>query len=456
MPLDYQQYKDEVTADILSVLASANCQPILFIGSGFSKRYAGAPNWEELLRQLAEKCPTIDKDFAYYKQTNPSLIEIGTIFADRYREWAWGAGREEFPAEYFSEKYPKDVFIKFMAAKLLQNLGPSKTGSYGSEALDAEIAALRAMSPHAIITTNYDELIEPLFPEYERVIGQQILGKPYLAIGEIFKIHGCVSDPLSMILTSNDYEDFEKDKKYLSAKLLTYFVEHPLVFIGYKAEDPNIKSILYDVDRMVRANFQLIPNIYILEWDPNLQENSYPARDRVLSVGEDINIRIKSISFSSYDWIFEALGSAGSLEKVNLKLLRALMARAVDLVRSDIPKKSLEIDFQTLEHAVESGDTFAKLFGVASLGDPSKVNLQYIYTITGVAEQLGYSHWTKAHELIGLLKINSDFDMKATDNTYHIKMKVGKAKGSVIHKYSEAAVDLLRKILNDEDYELRP
>ena len=84
--MDYKQYQEEVTQDILNVLGQAGCQPILFVGSGFSKRIAGAPNWEELLRKLATLCPNIDKDFAYYKQKNGDLIQIGTIFSDAYRE----------------------------------------------------------------------------------------------------------------------------------------------------------------------------------------------------------------------------------------------------------------------------------------------------------------------------------------------------------------------------------
>ncbi len=48
--------------------------------------------------------------------------------------------------------------------------------------------------------------------------------------------------PLSLVLTQGDYEAFETDKKYLSAKLLTYFAEHPLLFIGYGANDPNIRE----------------------------------------------------------------------------------------------------------------------------------------------------------------------------------------------------------------------
>ena len=44
MPMDYAQYQEEVGADIADVLKRAGCQPILFIGSGFSRRYAEAPS----------------------------------------------------------------------------------------------------------------------------------------------------------------------------------------------------------------------------------------------------------------------------------------------------------------------------------------------------------------------------------------------------------------------------
>lgn len=454
--MDYKQYQSEVTADITDVLASASCQPILFIGSGFTRRYSGGPSWEELLKKLAQNCPTIDKDFAYYKQLyNGDLKKIGSLFTDLYREWAWSPkGKGKFPAEYFTEAFAADIFIKHTVAELLANLGPNAKGSYGSAALDAEITALKSMSPHAVITTNYDQTIEPLFPDYLPVVGQQIMRLGYLAIGEIFKIHGCRSDPLSIILNEADYARFTADHKYLSAKLLTYFIEHPLVFIGYRAEDPNIKSVLYDVHRMVGAGFGLVPNIYVLEWDTTLTEASYPARDKVLSVGDDTNIRIKNISTSSFEWVFKAFGETGDLEKVNTKLLRSLMARAVGLIRSDIPKKHVEIDFKTLDHAVNSGEDFAKLFGVTSISDPAQVNLNYKYTLTQVGDELGVGGWHKAHQLIQVLFDQSEFDMKASDNIYHIKMRTGKAAGSFTNKYSEAAVDLLRAVAVGKPYKL--
>lgn len=78
MPTDYKQYQEEVTADVAKIIADASCQPILFIGSGFTKRYTQGPNWEELLGLLAKACPLIDKDFAYYKQAHGNdLTKIG-------------------------------------------------------------------------------------------------------------------------------------------------------------------------------------------------------------------------------------------------------------------------------------------------------------------------------------------------------------------------------------------
>ncbi len=455
MPLTYKQYQDEVTQDIANVLKLASCQPILFVGSGFAKRYAQGPNWSELLTLLAKDCPLIDKDFAYYEQTyNKDYAKIGTIFTDAYREWAWGKGKGKFPADFFDGQYKSDIFIKHAVSEHLKNLGPKK-GSYGTAAMDAEIEALKKISAHSVITTNYDTLVESIFPQYERVIGQQILRKPYLAIGEVFKIHGCVTDAQSIVINGADYARFEEDHKYLSAKLLTYFVEHPLIFIGYRADDPNIKKILYDVDKMVRmdhkGDYDLVPNIYILERDETIGELSYPARDKGITVAKDTNVRIKSISASSFEWVYKAFGQAGNLEKIDTKLLRSLMARSVELVRSSIPKKHVEIDFKTLEHAVNSGEEFAKLFGVTSLSDPSQVNLSYKYLLSGVATALGLKKgWNDAQKLLTILKENDDFDMKASDNKYHIS--IPSSRTNVIHRYTEAAVDLLRKVQSGEPY----
>ena len=44
--------------------------------------------------------------------------------------------------------------------------------------------------------------------------------------------------------------------------------------------------------------------------------------------------------------------------------------------------------------------------------------------------------------------------MKATDNKYHIALKLGHKSEQLFHKYTDAAVDLLRKVLNGEEYQI--
>lgn len=77
-----------------------------------------------------------------------------------------------------------------------------------------EISALRQIKPHAIITTNYDQMIEVLFPDLQPIIGQQILKGQQVSIGEIFKIHGCVREhrfhTIRLRLLREEEEVFER------------------------------------------------------------------------------------------------------------------------------------------------------------------------------------------------------------------------------------------------------
>lgn len=89
----YSDYQEEVRKLLTSSLDKTGSQPILFLGSGFSRRYFDGPTWVELLGYIKEKCPLIDKDVAFYIQEYSDPAAVGEFFAKKVREWAWGGGK---------------------------------------------------------------------------------------------------------------------------------------------------------------------------------------------------------------------------------------------------------------------------------------------------------------------------------------------------------------------------
>ena len=70
------------------------------------------------------------------------------------------------------------------------------------------------------------------------------------------------------------------------------------------------------------------------------------------------------------------------------KVLRALLHRSYDLVRHDIPRRTVQADFEMLERAVRTGPEFAKLFGITTISRPSSNSADYPYILTEVAERI--------------------------------------------------------------------
>lgn len=451
MPVSYASYREDMVKDIIDCIEELQCQPILFIGSGVSLRYFKAPNWYGLLEELVARCPNIDKPFVYFKQKFATPAAIGQELATHYFDWAWGDGRESFPDTLFVDSVHSHAFIKHEAARIIAECTPATFDAGMSDEHKRELQFLRAIAPHAIITTNYDTFLEAVFPDYAPIIGETIFRSNYSSVGELLKVHGCVSNASTVVLTQDDYSDFAKKRKYLSAKLLTYFLEHPLVFIGYSATDKNITQILADIDVILAANGEIIPNIYLVEWNPSVPDDEYPTREFVVDVGDGHSVRIKRIVTSSFQWVFEAFATQAPIHKVNVKLLRALVARTCQIVRHDIPRHTIQVDWQTLEHTLEASENLAHVLGIQTVANSSMINADFPFTLTEVAKKIGGKHWNMAQKLLDKIEKDKKFNIKNNDNSYHVAIKVGKA---VMHKYSELLVDLLRKVKKGDPYDL--
>lgn len=445
---EYNEYQEQIKEDIKNCIETMECLPILFIGSGLSKRYFNAPNWDELLSLMAQKNP-ISKPFAYYKQNFSNNCLIGSELAKEYSNWAWSDEKSQFDTTLFSQNYTLDIFLKSKIAEYFNIITP-KVFSEISPEHHEEIELLQGISPHAIITTNYDSFLEVIFPEYETIVGQQILRTQYQSIGEIFKIHGCTSNIENIVLTQEDYNEFTKKKKYLTAKLLTYFLEHPIFIFGYSVSDSNIQAILSDIDEILVTKGELVPNIFLVEWRETIDESKNYPTESLIRLDNGKSLRIKTIITQNLDWIYKSLSTDCPIEKVNPKLLRALLSRTYELVRTDVPRRTVEIDYSELKSALEDKREIGKIYGITTLTNPSAFNIGYPYSLTDVGKEIGYGNWHGANKLLDYIKDTDKICIKESDNRYHIAVKNGNLV--VARKYSPEVISLLKKVKNNEEY----
>lgn len=310
--------------------------PFLFIGSGISRRYIGSDSWEELLRRFAKYT---GKPFEYYKATAMGSMEgiASRIAADFHEQW-WNA--EEF-AESKTRNMSKAVApssaLKIEISNYLNSLefDTSASHPYGPE-----LDLFKSVTIDGIITTNYDCLLEKCFPDFKVFIGQDgLLFSSQQHVAEIYKIHGCTTDPNSLILTQEDYDNYNKRNAYLAAKLITIFMEHPIVFIGYSIQDKNIHQLLRSICGCISAeNVEKLRDrlIFIERTKEGEREG---IEDSTIMIQEEITLPIIRVKANSMLPVFGAMTMVE--RKFPAKLLRLLKEHVYELVATTDPKHKL-------------------------------------------------------------------------------------------------------------------
>lgn len=83
---------------------------------------------------------------------------------------------------------------------------------------------------------------------YKTYAGQnELIFSAIQGIAEIYKIHGSIENPETIVINEEDYDEFQNKAAYLTSKLLTIFMEYPIVFLGYSISDANILRILHEI-----------------------------------------------------------------------------------------------------------------------------------------------------------------------------------------------------------------
>lgn len=310
-------------------ISNFSTAPFLFIGSGMSRRYIDLENWEGLLRKF---CGISGQNYEYLRSSEGGdLIKIASNLANKFHEFWWNS--ELFDAnkkKYSSYTTEKQSALKIEIADYILGASDRKPAS---PELKEEIELLSQVIIDGIITTNYDKFLEEIFADFKVYIGQdQLIFSSPKEIGEIYKIHGCCTQPNSLVLTEADYQNFHERNPYLTAKLLTVFTEHPIIFLGYSLSDPNIQNIIKSIASCLTSSniSKLRDRMVFVQWDPEIEEGSYSHDSLIL---DKFNIPIISIKIPNYLFVYKALSR--NKRKFPARLLRQLKECVYDLVLSD-------------------------------------------------------------------------------------------------------------------------
>lgn len=271
--------------------------PFLFVGSGFSRRYLQLETWSDLLAHFAEMT---GKPYAYYvTSADGDLPRVASALADTFHDVWWQDARFADSRDRFG----KGALVTRegpLKVEIARHVDGALTRLPTEGELAQEIELLGEAVIDGVITTNYDRLLEQVFDDYKVYTGQdQVLFSDPQGIGEIYKIHGSADDPESLVLSAADFTRYRDRNPYLAAKLLTIFVEHPVLFMGYSLTDANIREILVSVARCLTSENlpRLQDRLIFINWNPDAIEATF-ARS-MMSI-EGIAIPVITVETASF------------------------------------------------------------------------------------------------------------------------------------------------------------
>ncbi len=309
-------------SDVINKFPSS---PFLFIGSGMSRRYINLPDWEGLLQEMAKKISPDDFAYNYYKnKANSEDHKYGLMpkIADLIQR--------DFDDKWFTDPSVRSE-NEIVKKQVKQGVSPFKaeianyikSNTIINSEYQKEIDQLILVSEKSIagvITTNYDSFLEDHFIDYKKYVGQnQLIFSAIQGVAEIYKIHGSVEEPDSLVINSSDYEEFDRKSAYLAAKLMTIFLEYPIIFMGYSINDPNIINIIRSIINCLSQEQlnKLHDRFIFVEYDKSAEQLDISPFTLMVDTCPLIMTKIKTANFLP---IFEELSKRKS--KLPVKLLR--------------------------------------------------------------------------------------------------------------------------------------
>ncbi|MDF3860457.1 SIR2 family protein [Achromobacter denitrificans] len=317
---------------LIAHFAEARSAPFLFVGSGFSRRYLGLEDWGTLLRRFSHGL----KPYEYYlASADGDLPTVATLLASDFHHHWWAA--DEYKDSRDKNKSRTKDATSALRIEICNYLSATTQAGPVKEHAE-EVALLSKLNVDGIVTTNWDTFLEGLFPDYKVFVGQnELLFSNTQAIGEIYKIHGSASRPASLVLTKEDYTGFQAANPYLAAKLITIFVEHPVVFVGYSLNDPNVLDLLRGITCVLGQDTlaKLQNNLIFVQ----RAHGEQPQYSKTLIAIDGGQLPITIVKSDSFIPVYEALYSVK--RKIPARVLRYCKEQLYEMVRSTEPSEKM-------------------------------------------------------------------------------------------------------------------
>ena len=320
--------------------------PFLFLGSGVTRRYYNLPDWKGLLEHFAREIK--DDDFSYSSYENkaskmdnpvgllPKVAEL--IQTDYDEKWFSDASIRTVSGETLDKiKAGLSPFKAEIASYIKSNC--ILENKYKEE-IDM-LSVLSETSISGVITTNYDEFVETFFNGYTKFVGQsQLIFSAIQGIAEIYKIHGSVEEPQSLVINEQDYVDFDKKSAYLAAKLMTIFMEFPIIFMGNSISDTNIQKIIKSIVECLDANqVKLLEDRFIFVEYQQGKIGSEVSPYTIMI--DDKPLSMKKIVVDDFKLIYKAL--EGKKSKLPVRILRRFKQELYDFTVTNMPTARLRV-----------------------------------------------------------------------------------------------------------------
>lgn len=325
---------------IQEVVARFNTTPFLFAGSGVTRRYYGLPTWEDLLKHFAKKVCSDRFAYSAYKAAANGDLPLTATLIERDFNTAWYNNSdirtldEQGLAEVEEGKSP----FKMEIAAWLREQSVIKQ-QYSEEINKLRKLAQKNLS--GIITTNYDTFFESIFDGYKTYIGQDNLCfSTVQGFAEIYKIHGSVTVPDTIVIDDADYKLFRDKSKYLAAKLMTTFMEYPIIFIGYSLGDSDIREILENIVVCIPEDKLKILQERFIYVDYQADMIGYEISEYTLDLNGK-RISMTRIALQDFSILYDAL--TAKVAAVPVKILRRFKEDLYTFALTQTPGTTLKV-----------------------------------------------------------------------------------------------------------------